>query len=857
MMQAWPPDPSGAGPAARSPTDAAAAIERRLRAALRASATGAPLAPLRALRVARLYRDRVRGAHLHNLLCGLSWLHQALLQGGLSAALRSRLSVEAAHLWLDVAQGECLWVEPMPQAQPLSGPLTRAARLLDQANEYDDPADLTAARERLHLLRAAPDPADEAAVQAVVGPALDALGQRLSGLSPTYEARRLLVLCCELLLYAPGAYPQAARRVLERAEALSRPGAALAEAPSVARLWAAALNLSRALQPRLALLDAVPPLLGPRERAQVAYLQLRAVQRAGHGDLGPGPWLGLWHDGEPGLREAELWDEAFADLQRGLYGAGPARPELWRHAGAHGAALRALLGLYLGGAARAARARGAAESPAQLLGWLHLAADVRLLLRHALARLSPGPSSGARLWQVSRDQDQWASALRAAALGPAPGLAADPFHGGGAGSACLAHQWATGAERAGVEAAALWRGLLRSGRERGRGQPPGGAELVALLLPGSGAATHDGLLVGHGRVGLCASPQGELTGVVVWRTRGGVEQRALCTRSRLGDEVRHLLAGLLGADHAAPPGARGRLAAELLPALRGFLAELLPTSPPPGLHLQVLAPGALRALPLLGLVLQAGLSARCQSLVHMPTWPVAGALELVPAPGPPRWACALQPPGGFGAAAIGTLRRAAPPHEVDGEVLKRPPFGRGAGGPTFLRLYGDALPFTAADVSAPCAGLTEVELWGWARDQGGGEVRQVQRDDDDRLPGLVRALLLAGVRGVLDLAWPVPDLVRALVCERHGLLRAMGHGGPVALRRAVLEWQGGLWALRRTGLRGAAALGWLDLRRRQAAAELGLDPGWVAPLQGAAPAPDLDEVTRPSHLLAFRYFLIG
>ncbi len=155
-----------------------------------------------------------------------------------------------------------------------------------------------------------------------------------------------------------------------------------------------------------------------------------------------------------------------------------------------------------------------------------------------------------------------------------------------------------------------------------------------------------------------------------------------------------------------------------------------------------------------------------------------------------------------------------------------------------------------------------VELWAATGSQ--GEARAIRAADRDAMPSLVRAFLQAGAAGVLDLSWPVPKLVKALVCEAFGLHRAFGGTpGARALNEALLETQRLLHAWRTEQRREGslhAAIAWLDEARRRRVESLGADPKLVVPLpvpassREADPAPMAAGMTEDVHLAAFRWW---
>lgn len=241
-----------------------------------------------------------------------------------------------------------------------------------------------------------------------------------------------------------------------------------------------------------------------------------------------------------------------------------------------------------------------------------------------------------------------------------------------------------------------------------------------------------------------------------------------------------------------------------------------------------------------------------------------------------------------GAAAILTLRRLRPvaasaeprgpitsPTIVEVDVIEAH-----APRTTDLRLYGNrsymtmnatteglelrgGRAYTTRNMAAtvlPCCGGVEL----WAATGSLGEARAIQAADRDAMPSLVRAFLQAGAAGVLDLAWPVPKLVKALVCEAFGLQRACGEtSGARALNEALLETGRLLLQWRRENSAGRdvrAAFSWLDDARRRRVGGLGGDPDLVVslPIPTVADETNVTEFiatwTDEIHLAAFRWW---
>lgn len=305
------------------------------------------------------------------------------------------------------------------------------------------------------------------------------------------------------------------------------------------------------------------------------------------------------------------------------------------------------------------------------------------------------------------------------------------------------------------------------------------------------------------------------------------------------------------------------------------------------MRLAVFAPGSLRALPWPRIALPGGtLAERFVGIWQLPAlgwWP-AGASPS----GLACWLEASEQPAStrFGEAVIEGLRTRWPPQQVIGgaedprrEIPEVQQVERAADlGLQRLRIYGVGL---AVGMSDSTAGLqlggerafidrnfagtwfrpgTEVDLW--AATPSLADSSRAILEDGDRLPGLVHSLLGAGVIAVLDLAWPVHDFIKAMVCEHYGLLRGTrAIEGAVALANA-LDWSArlvtSLLTRRQSFADREALLAFVDAERRRAARDLGVDPTVLVALPRAALTGDigewLDEVASPSHLAAFRWW---
>ncbi len=131
-----------------------------------------------------------------------------------------------------------------------------------------------------------------------------------------------------------------------------------------------------------------------------------------------------------------------------------------------------------------------------------------------------------------------------------------------------------------------------------------------------------------------------------------------------------------------------------------------------------------------------------------------------------------------------------------------------------------------------------VELWACTAGSAGS--LNSLRNEADRIPGLAASFLANGALAVIDLAWPVHDIVKALVCEQYGLMRRrIGHR-PEALKQALCMTDAALQELRRqAGQRTVRqVLEQLDhLRRSAAAIVFHIDPGQLVPFADGADSP--------------------
>ncbi|WP_437737341.1 CHAT domain-containing protein [Sorangium sp. So ce1335] len=888
---------------------------------------GARPTPDQAIRVARLYRDRVVSSHRLNLLCGLAWLHEAIAsleqttKGAKQQKLaRQRLSLEAAWLWIDVARGEALNGMELALVRPPPVAVVRARRMLEGA---PDSVHARAARAWVDFLDAGDGGVPTAdGFEAALRCAWEQLAPVIRGEVPDgYEGLRTLAAVCELALIAPTLLPDAVEVCLARARPrVESPKWKPGLAACGFRLRSAVALLSRRARERIALPLAGPGLLTPRELAREAFTAALEHERA---------------EVHEAASSEQHVHRCFDALEGNLWGyCDDDRSSLWRSSGTLGSAYRRLSGLVLESYVRRAPSE---ELATQLIAMLNFASDLRLVALSRWVRLfEPAPGSPlAGLWEYVRDREMLLEHLDQAAVFPdlkrihssPPRVQPhnlDPFRCSSeeivrrsAGGIDLlpwsladltAHRDAkTAAFGAASNAEELTRAvedLWRTFREheetmRASGAPLPDVPIAQAIDPG--IRLDDGELLlrrlppGTVVLGMALGPEGRLIAAAVWSADGRTQQRVHLADAEAGWQVRYLLAEMhvLAAAEATPARGAAGERRERWGALQERLGPVLNDVLEPALdggarRVAVLAPGALRPLPLLGVVVGGRPLFERAAVLHLPSLGFARVREEGS-----RDACLLgrQRAAGdtsFGESAIETLRRwfepriLRPPREVTTmivEVDQLEPIARTL---RSLRLYGAGSAVTTSPALA-CLTLEgqrhfsenstrglflprcEVEIWGAT--SGSGPVEAILRDDRDQIPGLARSFLLSGAVGALDLAWPVPDLVKALVCERFGVARrAEGMTGPAALA-AALAWSAETlqqWRGAASGAWGPGdALRWLDEARRAAARDAGLRSESVVAFAARADAPSLaglsvpeilDEACCPAHLAAFRWW---
>lgn len=151
----------------------------------------------------------------------------------------------------------------------------------------------------------------------------------------------------------------------------------------------------------------------------------------------------------------------------------------------------------------------------------------------------------------------------------------------------------------------------------------------------------------------------------------------------------------------------------------------------------------------------------------------------------------------------------------------------------------------------PLPACALVELWGGVTRR--ADLLALQHWDEDAMPAMVRQFLSAGSRGVLDLAWPIPDLVKALAFEQihlrivNGGKVAESISAGVAATLTVLD-----------ALRTAESWGPVDKTRRRALKSAGIPRSRVpslAELDLSLPTlAEREHLCQPVHLASIRFW---
>ncbi|GHG83933.1 CHAT domain-containing protein [Comamonas sp. JC664] len=828
-------------------------LESALSSALAACEGRQPSAE-EALAIARIYSARQVSARPHNLLLALEWLHERLASTGLAPEEDARLRTEAAHLWLDLAMGELPDLCLSSLHPPLPGPLLRAARLLSGDAPYEGPvlASFIAAKSRLVMVQELGHERRKPQVEPALRKAWQQLTPFLRGhREPGPETLRVLLTGCEMLLPMAEVDPKTGRELLRQCLATLKrsedaPFTDVQKAPFLARLWEASGLLARALgRGTEGPVDAMR-WLPPHELVRSTLSRLFPRIDDSVGDV-------TW-----------FWGNVLAQMESALWGApSDDRTVLVRSSGSPGFAYRWALSFYFSQMCLQGRPR----DPYHFIACLQLACNLRVTFLHRLARHTSHPQLGmqcGKLWNTLRKHEDLLDQLRDEANAtrePPPNRDTAPHA-------------AREAETLREEAASLWRGISKS-LPRQRDQQ---RKRVPLLELNTKLEVLEEDLArlprGHGLLAITLGPGASPLVSVLWHGRQGRQGRVLHGQvPGLGGALAAVLQPYPEDEgpRAGSSAPRNRAWERLEKHLSAFLEQSLRAALNEPLHWAVLAPGAMRSLPWLGLPVggKHRLYQRVASLRHLPC---LGFDEPLPAPTPAARRVYLFVPSeegdgaSFGATAIKTLCGLTPP-----KLTLEPAWIEGRSVSEWERLQAvshdvRSLRLYAANAphfNLPLPGCEEVELW--AANPSWKDAWHAGLDDADRIPGPAGDFLASGARAVLDLAWPVHDVVKALVCEQHGGARAEGNPGPAALCLAIQRTRSMLshWARharRSRSLREALAL--LD-ERRGASLAAHLPPSGVFPFADRHTAPALEgltvddlitELLHPSHLAAFRWW---
>ncbi len=880
-----------------------------------------------AIRVARLYRDRLVSAHRHNLLAALAWIHEAMAATSRIAQDWQQLAIEAAWLWFEFARGDAI----VPQQFMLNGPhriaLVRAERLLDGLPED---AHIRMLRACIDMWSAAenrrPNIAEE--IDRVWSVARSVI---LTTRPDCYEAMRTLTAAWEMPLFVPKLLEDAERLAEQRIdEILDLPNSNERVIGVLSRLKSTIGLVVMQRRPEVVNEFDGMGLLTPRELAREA---LRFGMASVHAKTFELPI------------QDKRFNRAWDAIEGGLWGwPDDDRTPIWASTGTlDGAYRRLVASLFVG----IAQAPGDSKDAIQFLACLQPLCDLRLPLVRRWLWMTKSWSEQHRHFfgAVARERDMVLTYLEDAALAvdytmasrgqrdlkPHP-LDSFQFPAEEIETKCMsplellpwqiAHscRWFPKKDLPNARTAAflairsieertrilvsMWRDLVNASEKAMEGHEKRLPQLREIFDPGLRLPTRQDLLrrvpPGAAVLGLVVEATGHLAAALLWNTGNSIEQRVDLTDTKVGWELEDLLVKLhvAGADSEdflvrASGTSRAKVWEQLQQLFEPVLDRLLGDALEKGMRqFSILAPGALRALPIVGLrVRGVPLYERIGAIHHLPSVNVehraAGRARVEAC-----WLPVERERGdtSCGEAVIATLRRwfgpvvIQPPTTITrdiSEVEQLDPLGPGL---RTLRIYATGHPFA---ISPSTSGFTLeggraftdkntrglmlpdcqiVELW--AATAGVGPVETIRRDDRDQIPGLSGEFLACGATAVLDLAWPIFDLVKALVCERYGIrLRRRQIDGCTALLEAIAST-----AMLLARFRAAAssfedvkaALEFLDEDRRSLASAMRLDPRAVVPFTDHLDAPSLkgfsvealvEEACSPVHLAAFRYWM--
>jgi CHAT domain-containing protein len=869
-----------------------------------------------AVMVARRYAERGLGSLRHNILRGLAWVHEALAAPGLTADVGQALALEATWLWTELARGE-LDAERLRPLHPVDQIVVERARTtLGACAASPEAPILEAWIDRL----ASKDPLDTAEVSR----RWPSLRDAVRACAKHWSSLRAMALVAEWIL-ACNDVPAALNR-----EAVALARTLLDRRSSAdAHLVACRLRSSLALL-ALRVDEVVPPppphLLSAREIARSVEWSARLDQsRPDEGVDGRAMTSAALdrlegiHWGAVGDALADFWDSsgtpgvAWERVASGYFTSKFAltpEPRLALH---HLASMQLGADLRLGALNRQKSlsiVRADVGLPA-MAAWsrehlLQRLEDLARLpdLESGLGR-SPSPFDAFRLGASAMTEAGARSPWALTGWDAASTVSGGDEHPPAARTcAFLIERRLRECDAAMNESWSRTRSGAEDAATRVSDAPEGGATL--LLQSFAPPRRIDDLErwlreipLDRAVLGVSIGASGELLLSFVCRTDGGLLTLPVMSTETLGwqalDALQHLLAPSPG-DHTPMQGV-DEARAGALDELRALLDEPLSRcfAQIPGDRprvLSVFAPGALRAVPWWSLT--AGgvpLRDRFAAVTHLPCL----SFTAVPDGDGPRVLCALgdeveRGETRFGARSVSSLRAhfpgvlAAEPVDLSHgrDVVETELLDEVAQQVEVVRWYGVGTPWT---VNPSTEGLTltdgrtlstrnllgtvlprcrRVEYWAATGDM--ATLVSTATRDRDVFPQLVWSALAAGAGGVLDLAWPVHDLVKALVCERFGVtVRCRAAPDAVALGISLREVGALLarWARESPRFDSTrAALAWLDEARRLHAVEAGLDAKHVQGFAALAGAPcvgaDVGALVRvcasPFQLGAFRWW---
>jgi hypothetical protein len=868
------------------------AAETRLNELVRAAHEQVP-AQL-ALEVAALYRWRHASGHEHNLLFGLAWLHEAMLSA--TQAEGDLLAIEAAHLWLDLATCHVSSLRLL-QLKPAAPVFLSRARALTTRSGLDArmPKEQTALLARLTVIKT---PTEEIAASVWRAWAPDLSGE--------CDARTLSQACDTLGLLGKS-HHDSVTQVLRAIGSFFSTSPGRASPAEAAHLAARACQLARDSDNAVQFIPKFDALTPADVESVVGYL------------------LGTLDAADPRLGDLQLKiaSDAMSSCELPLHGyPSDSKADLIRSSGGHGQPYHRLLGMYLSGQAENS------ENAIHVLAGLELASDQRTAVVHKLSRFAN--LSGVRhqrnpFSEIAGSQGAVDDGLRSLADQAAmPSLSdsdspqeLDPFRltpselkpervsedglaawsladdlerlAVAAEGRTAAFRTVRAAERARRRDADNW-DILFSTMKEDAAKSERSAQAMGVLSRMAPVLRLEQLEERLrtmsrqiGVLGMHLDSLGRLTLATAFPAENGFQLRTASVRV---PELTATVPSLLLPSPVMKDADRKKKWTSVLASLDPLFSKVWPKTAAP-CDWVVLAPGLLRPLPVVGLTSgSTPLLGAARSLTMVPSLSFLDSIPDGPRGG---LACLFVPSavGPFTGAVLRGLRRLQPPAKLldpvnprRGNIVETDAISAFATSMSALRIVSEGTvpwndtsstllldserQFRPENVPTELACRT-VGLW--ASTAGVPDMKRASGEYRDGPPELVRQFLSSGAHGVIDLAWPVPDLIRALVLEMYTAVATHSGEGPFALSQAVRIVRSilGEWApasFRQGTVTNALIL--LDQARLVFGRKLGLitdDNGngfrAFAGLTGAVDASLAEFVaatTDPTALAAFRYW---